>query len=325
MRTRYGMIALALASLFPLASSFAADTKLVKAVSDHFELYTTDNDAAAKAALQHFETVRGYLLKTLHSQDPFTAPVRIVGFKSAGEYTPYIPRTGDLASKAFTESKGDSVTLVMSSLKKEAYQFGVREYAMLLLDKVAPKMPYWLKMGMSELYSTLYEDNGLMRLGAEPARDFRATVSPDFDMAVMFALKGGVSRNKGAADFYSESTAANVTKTGSTMANMEATTTVDYPVVLWQLTHMLMFKKEYSPKFGPFVAAVREENTDAVIGQVYGQSLAGLKQDLVLYIKLPSHAVAGIKFDLDTPVTPQVSQLNAAESALVLADLKAAK
>jgi hypothetical protein len=318
---------LALASLVPLASSFAAETKLVKAVSDHFELYTTDNDAAAKAALTHFETVRGYLLKSLHAQDPFTVPVRIVGFKSAAEYTSNLPKGGDLTSKAFSTMAGDRAEIAMSSMKKEDYQYGVREYAGLLLGRLAPKMPYWLKMGFSEFYSTLRPENGTMAMGAEPARSFRGEVSPDFDIAVMFRLNGGVSRDKGAAEFYEESSQPSISnsKQGAAMANMEATSTVDYPVILWQLTHMLMFKKEYSPKFGAFVAAVNDESTDTAVRQVLGQSLVGLKEDLMLYIKMPAHEVLHVKFELDKPVTPQVSQLSAADSAPVLAELKAAK
>ena len=49
---RFSTVVLGLASLLPLANSFAADPKLVKAVSDHFEIYTTDNEASAKAALE---------------------------------------------------------------------------------------------------------------------------------------------------------------------------------------------------------------------------------------------------------------------------------
>jgi hypothetical protein len=338
MHGRYSVMTLALASLFPLASSFAAETKLVKAVSEHFELYTTDNDAAAKAALTHFETVRGFLLKTLHAEDPFAGPVRIVAFKSAGEYAPYVPGGGDAAGQAFSVSKGDKPAIVMAGLKKDDYQFGVREYASLLLDRLDPKMPYWLKLGLSEFYSTLRPDNGVVHMGAEPARSFRGEVSPDFNMQVMFALNGGINRNKGAADFYTQSSQLSGSSTGSTsststnqfakgdaMANMEATTTVNYPVILWQLTHMLMFKKEYSPKFGAFVGALNGGNTDAVLGQVYGQSLAGLKEDLLLYIKMPAHEVLSVKYQLDGPVTPQVSQLNPTDSMAVLAELRGAK
>jgi hypothetical protein len=327
MRTRYAAMALALASLFPLAISFAADTRMVKAVSGHFELYTTDNDAAAKAALTHFETVRGYVLHAFHANDPFGAPVRLVGFKSAGEYEPYNPKNSDLASKAFSKAGAERLTIVMATLRKEDYQYGVREYVTAFLDKVAPTMPYWLRSGFAELYCTVREENGRMKFGSEPAREFQSMISRDFDMELMFSLNGGIRRNKGALDFYAESSQGGVpnAKVGADMANQQATSTVDYPVLLWQLTHMLMFKKEYSPKFGAFVAAACEQKTDAAVEQVYGQSLAGLKQDLLLYIKMPAHAVLSTNFQLDKPVTPQVSQLSAADSGTVLADLKPAR
>jgi hypothetical protein len=327
MRTRYAAMTLALASLFPLASSSAAGTKMVKAVSDHFELYTTDNDAAAKAALTHFETVRAYVLLAFHAQDPFGTPVRLVGFKSAGEYEPYSPKGRDLASKAFSETGAEHVTIVISTLKKEDYQYGVREYMKAFLIKIAPTMPYWLRTGFAELYCTVREENGQIRLGSEPARDFHSMIGSDFDMTVMFSLNGGISRDKGSLDFYKETSRSDVpnSQQGAAMSNLAATTTVDYPVLLWQLTHMLMFKKEYSPKFGAFVGAACEGNTVAAVQKVYGQSLDGLKQDLLLYVKMPSHGVLTSKFQLDKPVTPQVSQLSAADSGTVLADLKAAK
>src|SRR5450755_3878109 len=137
---------LALSSLIPLASSFAADTNMVKAASDHFELYTTENDDAANAALTHFETVRSYVLHAFHAKDPFETSVRLVGFKSAGEYEPY-SRSIDPTSKAFTEVGANRVTIVMSTLRKEDYQYGVREYVMAFLLKLAPTMPYWLRTG----------------------------------------------------------------------------------------------------------------------------------------------------------------------------------
>jgi hypothetical protein len=326
MRTRRAAMTLALSSLFLLASSFAADTNMVKAVSDHFELYTNDNGDAAKAALTHFETVRGYMLRAFHAKDPFEEPVRLVGFKSAGEYEPY-SRSTDPTGKAFSESSADRITIVMSTLRKEDYQYGVREYVRAFLLKVAPKMPYWLRTGFAELYCTLREEDGRIRMGSEPVRDFRHSISTDFDLDVLFSLNGGISREKGALDFYSENSNSNApnAKDRASLANLEANSTVDYPVLLWQLTHMLMFNKVYSSKFGAFVQAACDENTDAAAQHVYGQSLVGLKQDLVLYIKMPSHAVLSTNFQLDKPVTPQVSQLSAAGSAKVLEDLKAAR
>ena len=329
MHQRYGAISVILASLLFPASSFSAETKLVKAVSPHFELYTTDNDAAAKDAITHFETVRGYLLKSFHTDDPFAAPVRIVTFKSDGEYGPYVPRNADPAAKAFATDKPPRVTIVISSAKKEAYQYGAREYVSMMLARVAPKMPYWLRLGFSELYCTLRLDNGTLVMGSSPAREFHSAISMDFNMETMFALKGGEDRYKGAADFYAQpgtDTLGRSSFGGSTMATLESTLGVDYPAILWQLTHMLMFQKPYSQKFGAFVSAVAGGGDTAVaVQQVLGQSLVGLKEDLALYIKMPAHAVTRLTYKLDEPMAPQVSQLNPAESALILADLKAAK
>ena len=329
MLQRYGAISVILASLLFPASSFSAETKLVRAVSRHFELYTTNNDAAAKDALIHFETVRGYLLKAFHTEDPFAGPVRIVAFKSEGEFGPYIPRNVDPAADAFFTGNAEHATLVMASLKNLASQHGTREYIFGLLNRLFPNMPYWLKTGLSEFYGTLEMDNGSLSVGLQPIREFHSTISRDFDMGVMFELKGGIDRNKGANDFYAQpgvDAIGRATKGGSAMAALDATTEVDYPAIIWQLIHMLMFQKTYSPKYGAFVGALAGGgNTTAVVQQVLGQSLVGLRQDLLLYAEMPSHAVAHLKFQLDEPVTPQVSQLSPAESALVLADLKAAK
>jgi len=42
-------------------------------------------------------------------------------------------------------------------------------------------------------------------------------------------------------------------------------------------------------------------------------------------MKMSSHAVAGLKFQLDKPVAAQVGQLSPADSAAMLAELKSAK
>jgi hypothetical protein len=324
MRVRYATITLALTSLLPLASSFAADTKLVKAVSDHFELYTTDNEAAATAALTHFETVRGYLLKATGGQDPFAAPVRIVGFKTPGEFNSHQP-AGVSAGKAFSEANAERVTIVLSGLKPEMYQYGVREYVRLLLDRTNAKMPYWLRLGLTELYCTLRIDNGHLVIGIAPNRDFHTTTMPDLDLRTFFALKEGGMTDKGAQDFYADAPNPALGRT-NTLADIGSSLSVDYQGIAWQLTHMLMFQKEYSPKFGPFVGALAGgENSDAAVQRIYGRSVSGLTGDLAIYYKMPMHNAATVAFQLDKPVTPQTGQLSAADSDIILAQLKSGK
>ena len=327
MRKRYRTITLALASLLPLASSFAADIKLVKAVSGHFELYTTDNEAAAKAALTHFETVRGYLLKTTNSQDPFQNPVRIVGFKSLGEFSSYRPRNVE-SDKAFAVTNADRTTIVMAGLKKEFYEYGVLQYATLFLDRTASNLPFWLRLGLSQLYSTLSPENGQISIGSAPYRSYRAGSMPDLNMSVLMGLRSrDVAGDKQADSFYAtnNSTSASLAATKG-MDTISNALTQDFPLITFRVTHMLMFKKEYAAKFGAFVSALSQgQDSAAAFGTVYGQSLTGVGQDLALYFKLPSHAVVTIAFQLEKPVTPQVSQLSPGDSAPILAELKTAR
>jgi hypothetical protein len=325
MRVRSATITLALTSLLPLASSFAADTKLVKAVSDHFELYTTDNEAAATAALNHFETVRGYLVGVTGGHDPFTAPVRIVGFKTPGEFSSHQP-AGVSAGKAFSEANAERVTIALAGLKPEMYQYGEREYVKLLLDRTNPKMAYWLRLGLTELYCTLrLADSGHLVIGIAPTREFHVTTMPELDLRTFFALKEGGVTDKGAEDFYAQAPNSAL-KGKDSLGSIEANLTTDYQGIAWQLTHMLMFQDEYRPKFGAFVGAIAGgENTDAVVQRIYGKSVSGLTGDLAIYYKMPTHKSGGVNFQLPKPVTPQIGELSAADSAVILAQLKSGK
>ncbi len=127
---------LAMVSLIPIAVSSAAQIKLVKAASDHFEIYTTDNEAAAKAALEHFEIARAYLLQSTNSQDPFKT-VRIFGFKSHGDFGSSLPK-GVAAEHAFSRGGEDSALILMDGIGKEGYEYGMKEYVDLLFERVAP-------------------------------------------------------------------------------------------------------------------------------------------------------------------------------------------
>ncbi len=56
-RDRY-TLAIILACLLPLCRSLAAEKRWLRATSEHFELYTTEDKAKARAALVQFEAAR---------------------------------------------------------------------------------------------------------------------------------------------------------------------------------------------------------------------------------------------------------------------------
>jgi hypothetical protein len=268
--------------------------------------------------------VRGYLLSVTGGHDPFAAPVRIVGFKTPGEFNSHLP-AGVSAGKTFSEANAERVTIALAGLKPEMYQYGVREYVAKLLERTSPKMAYWLNLGLSELYSTLRVQNGHLMIGYAPTRDFRTTTMPDLNLQVLFSMKSGAVTDKGAEDFYAN--APNAALGGKdTLGSIEAGLTSDYEGEAWHLTHMLVFNKDYGPKFGAFVGAIAGgEETAVAAKRVCGKSIEDLKTDLGLYYKMPAYSVAPLNFQLDKPVTPQIGQLSATDSAIILAQLKSGK
>ena len=112
-RNKY-ILTIILACLLPVARSFAAEQKWIRAASANFELYTTENDAKARAALDHFEAVRAYFLKAVRAGGPPGEPLRIVAFRSEGEYRPYRPPGMDFA-RAFSQSSSAPSTRISAS------------------------------------------------------------------------------------------------------------------------------------------------------------------------------------------------------------------
>src|ERR1035441_3384257 len=169
-------IPLAMAVVLSAATSRAAAPAFLNAVSDHFNLYTTDNEADARAALDHFETARAYLLRLFGGVDQFKNPVRIVGYKSNSEYRSHLPASIE-AEHAFSKVNGEDVTIVVDGLKPAAYEYALREYVNLLIVRGAPKMPYWLRMGFRELYCTMKTENGTVHIGEDPYVEKRPSLA----------------------------------------------------------------------------------------------------------------------------------------------------
>ena len=90
MRLSHGLT-LTLLTILPLTSLHAADAKWVHATSAHFDLYTSESDSDAKAALQHLEATRAYFLAATHTHDPGGQTVRVVAFHAESDYSKYKP------------------------------------------------------------------------------------------------------------------------------------------------------------------------------------------------------------------------------------------
>jgi len=325
-------LTLLLPFLLQPAPSFAAETKWIHATSEHFDMYTAESEGDAKAALQHLEAVRAYFLASTHSKDPGGQPVRIVAFHTEGDYSKYRPSEVGSA-RAYAVVGAVPATIAVAGLKPAMYEQIFREYGQLVMDEYSPSLPYWLRAGLADLYSTLKPGENQIQLGIPPLRDYRSSGIADLDLSLMFDIdRAGLlaARKKQGEDLYSDTDtkstnaafgAANGTRTTALAQNLSVSGQ-DYVAGVWTLTHMIMFQPDYRPKFGEFVGALGSgQPTGAVFSKVYGRSIGQVTYDLKLYAKRPSFSSANLPFKQEKSPAPQIRPATKEDQDRIFADL----
>src|SRR5579884_3211061 len=68
--------------------AFAAE-HWIRLTTPHFEMYTTNGERQAAAALRQFEQVRYFFMQSSPSKSAPDGTVRIIAFRSEKEYKPY--------------------------------------------------------------------------------------------------------------------------------------------------------------------------------------------------------------------------------------------
>jgi len=292
----------------PMGHLAAADAKWVHASSAHFEMYAAQSESDIRAALQHLETVRAFFLNSTHSQDPGGQPVRIVVFQSEGDAAKYRP--SEYGSVSTYSIPGTPATIVSVGLKPESYEHIFREYCQLVLDQSAPKIPYWLRAGLAQFYSTLKPENNKIKLGAAPTRAFHTHDGLDVNLIQLFGADRNLfleSRSRSSTEFYADTgsyAALGAMGAAATQAMnaLETKATQDYELPSWALTHMLMFSPTYRAKVGEFIGLLSNgQETVSAFGTVYGRSLADVRSDLNLYMRQAGLAVAEPPFQYEKP------------------------
>jgi hypothetical protein len=313
--------------------AFAADQKWIHATSANFDMYAAESDSDARAALMHLEAVRAYFLAATHSKDPGSQPVRIVAFRSESDFSRYRPaEVGPVHVYAF--SGGAPASIVVLGLKPEIYEQIFREYCQMVLDASAPTLAYWFRAGLAEVYSTLKPGEGTLKLGSPPIRAFKSSGQGVDLVALVTIDRAGLAASRAKQDsaFYADTNnpspranaafgAANAAQT-TALNQVQANATQDYAGVAWMLTHMIMFSQDYRPRFGEFTGAMAGGmDSGTAFNNVYGRSLAQVGDDLRLYAKQSSLAVATVKFTGEKPASPQVKAATKEEQDRIFADL----
>lgn len=89
--SRFSLFRLLLAALLAgvvSSSPISTAEHWIRVSTPEFEMYTTNGEKQATAALKVFEQVRYFFLQNSHSKAPPQAPVRIIAFRSEKEYNP---------------------------------------------------------------------------------------------------------------------------------------------------------------------------------------------------------------------------------------------
>jgi hypothetical protein len=311
----------------PSARVFAAD-KWTRATSPHFDMYADESETEIRAALQHLEAVRGFFINATHSQDPDAQPVRIVAFHSEGDFNRYKPAEYVVAGAY--PLPGQPATIVALGLKPDSYEKIFMEYCQMVLDRSAPQLPYWIRAGLAQFYSTLKPGDGTIKLGAQPTRSFHSTAAGGLDITLLAGVDRKAyleSRSKAANDYYTDTNnndalgkagAKSTTALNATQANI----TQDYQNATFMLTHMIMFNPAYRAKAGQLIGTLASgQDTAAAFNAVYGRSLSQVLDDLLLYMRQSALPVSNPKYVYDKPPAPQIQAMTKEDQDRVIADL----
>lgn len=273
------------------------ETRWVKVTTPHFELYTTGNEKDAREATIYFEHVRSFFLQAgIVKRIPET-PVRIIAFHSQKEYEPYQIR--DFSPAYFQQGQsGDCI--VMQSPTPDLYPAAVHEYTHLVVKHTKLNIPLWLNEGIADLFSSLRREGKKTLVGLQlPSRVGSLTKSDWMELPALFAVQHGSPEynEQGQVDiFYAQS---------------------------WLLAHMLMLSEKYGPQFPDFLSALTKGMpAEICFRKIYDKSLEVVQQDLRDYFEAIGIRIARYNVNLGKDrVEPEVSEIPARESDLVLADL----
>lgn len=276
-----------------------AAERWIRLSTPHFEMYTTNGERQATAALQIFEQVRYFFLQNSSSKSAPDATVRIIAFRSEKEYKPYRLNGGAFAYY-LRSRKVDYI--VMQDISPEHYQTAAHEYTHLIVEHLGLKLPLWLNEGLADLYSSLEARGNQALIGRPlPGRMQELSEQRWLDLNTLF----GVTED---SPYYNESDKMSIFYAES-----------------WALTHMLALGKGYQPAFMQFLgeAAARHPSAEC-LEKLYGKNPAQVMKELQRYVNQSSvkGAIYNVKLK-SADLEPEVADAAPLQVDLALADLLA--
>jgi tetratricopeptide (TPR) repeat protein len=277
-----------------------ADT-WIKVTTPNFEMYTTNDEKDAARALQVFEQVRYFFIRSSPAKPVSASPARIVAFRSEREYSPYRLNAGAFAYYVHCHNRD---YIVLQDIEPAHYQAAMHEYTHLIVEHLNLHLPVWLNEGLAEFYSSLEARGNQAVVGSVlPGRLPILKSRPWLDLKLLFSIEQN-------SPYYNERDKMSIFYAES-----------------WALTHMLELGDTYRGHFPSFIAAVASgKAVEDCFRSIYGKDLAAVAADLRRYVN-PSTLRAGIvdvnlphsAFDTKTVPLPPL------ETELALTDLLASR
>ena len=267
--------------------------------SNHFELYSQGDDAAARSALIWFEQLRVFYLRKTGLASETLRPVRVIAFRSAREYQPYQLRPASDAHYVGTESRD---YIVMAAVDTGIFKTAAHEYAHAILHAAGLQFPPWLSEGLAEFFSTVRINQRECTLGGDlPVRSQVLRRRPWIALENLLAMPANSpirDNRETAAVFYSQS---------------------------WALVDMLALSPQYAPRFSALITALSSTTQGPeALPRIYGKSLSAITGDLHAWAAIQHQPVplTGIPSDQILPQEVQASvDLTPLQARALLAEM----
>jgi hypothetical protein len=297
---RVGRVVLGMAFV---ASVLGSSISWIRLETMNFELYSTLDPKRAMVLLNQLADAKQILARFIPSGTANPGPVRVIAFRSQTEYNRF--RTNEAAAAYYLHTHSrDYIVLGEDAL--QSYEPAIHEYVHYVLHQRFKSLPLWLDEGLAEVYSTIDQKNGVIRVGL-PSQDEIDWLRMDgfaFDLPALFRTTersfDHAAHLTPRSRFYAES---------------------------WLLVHMLRFSSQYSSRFNEFLTGVASgEDAKSVLHTLYGKTFDDITADLKAYLaaeRMPTDVVRLKPAQSDSAV--EVSTPSAGEIQAVLNDLVSAR
>jgi hypothetical protein len=234
--------------------------------SPHFHVYSQLGEHDGRSIGLILEKLRAFFLTSgalrAHAALENDRPVRVLQFATTSAYASFRPRA---SADAFFLGSEAVDYIVLAPAGPNRPRTLAHEYAHLVLHSAGIHLPPWFAEGIAEVFSSLDITPRASLIGGDlPARAqvLRThTFIPLEKLLTMDEDDPLRSRRDDAAIFYAES---------------------------WELTHMLLFSPQYSPKAGALWAAFNSGVIEGpALASLYGRSIETIKSDLRAWIDAP--------------------------------------